>query len=114
MVPYGLVAFAVVAWVAATAGWDDWPTRIAFGAAGTAISVMATTDYRVLARTTDGLALFKASRIRQIAKSLDTYLEADEPVEPVGGTMLAADWQVGRYVYTVPRSSEQAMKVIAS
>ena len=50
MIPYSIAAFAVVAWAAAWAGWDDWPTRIALGAVGAAVAVMSTTEYRVLAK----------------------------------------------------------------
>ena len=111
-VPFAAVSMAGVMWVAAWAGWEDWPTRFAFGAAGAAIAVMATTEYRVLARTSRGIVLLRASRIRQFAKEMMKRLDHRITLEPVGGTLLATDWQVDDLVYTVPKSSERAMQEI--
>jgi hypothetical protein len=110
MVPYGAFVFAAVALLAPIGGIEDWPTRVAIGAAAIAVAVTATTDYSVVALTDDGLALFKASKIRQVATELREHLPGDVDLTPVGGTLLAADWQVGKHRYTVPRSSEQAMQ----
>ncbi|MEA2001842.1 MAG: hypothetical protein U9N84_08170 [Actinomycetota bacterium] len=114
MVPYGATAFGAVAFFAPIGGIDDWPTRIAVGAAAAAVAITATTEYRVLAQTDDGVILLKASKIRQVATEVQEELPADATMEPVGGTVLAADWQVGAHRYTVPRSSEQAMNRIAA
>ena len=57
--------------------------------------------------------MFKASRIRQVAKSLEERIGRGQSIEPVGGTMLASEWQVGRDVYTVPKASEKAMEAIS-
>ncbi len=114
MVPYGIAAFAAVAFFAPIGGIEDWPTRIAVGAAAAAVAITATTEYRVVAQTDDGVILLKASKIRQVATELQQELPPDATMEPVGGTMLAADWQVGDHRYTVPRSSEQAMNRMAT
>jgi hypothetical protein len=113
MVHYGAAVFAAVALLAPIGGIEDWPTRIAIGAAAVAVAVTATTDYLVVAQTDEGLALFKASKIRQIATELKEHLPADVEMAPVGGTLLATDWQVGKHRYTVPRGSDQAMQRMA-
>jgi hypothetical protein len=67
-----------------------------------------------VAQTDDGVLLLKASKIRQVATELQEELPPDAAMEAVGGTMLAADWQVGAHRYTVSRSSEQAMNRMAT
>ena len=114
MVPYGATVFGAVTLLAPIGGIEDWPTRIAIGAAAVAVAVTATTDYSVVAQTDAGLALFKASKIRQIATEFREHLPGDVELTRVGGTLLAADWQVGERVYTVPRSSDQAMNRMAA
>lgn len=113
MFPFGIVSFVGMVVVAEWAGWDEWATRIVIGLAAVAVAVAASTDYRVLAQTSDGLFLLQASRIRQIATRLLEMLPPDATIRPVGGTVLAADWEVAESVYTVPRSSEQAISRIA-
>jgi len=114
MVPFAAAAFIGMVAVAASVGWDDWPTRVAIGLAGAAVAVAASTEYKVLAQTSDGaILLLRASRIRQAATRLLETLPSDVTIERVGGTVLAADWQVADSVYTVPRSSEQAIGRIA-
>ncbi len=114
MAPFAAVAFVALAFVATGVGWDEWPTRLAIGAAGAAVAVAATTEYRIVAATSTGLKLFRSSRIRQYAVEMIETLPGDADVIPVGGTWLVADWQVGDRVYTVPKSSEQAINRIAS
>ncbi len=114
MMPFGIVSFLGMLVVAEWAGWDEWATRIVLGLAAVAVAVAASTTYKVVAMTTDGLYLLQASRIRQVATQMLERLPADATIEPVGGTILAADWQVGTSVYTVPRSSEQAISRIAA
>lgn len=114
MVPYSSAVFGAVVLLAPIAGIEDWPTRIVFGLAGGAVAVMATTEYWVVAQTDDGFATLEASKIRQVARRLHSHLPRDVELAPVGGTILAADWQVGERRYTVPRSSEQAMQRMAA
>ena len=113
MVPYTAASFVGMMIVAVAVGWSDWSARIGLGAAAAAVAVMATTEYRVLAQTETGLSLLKASRIRQYATQLLEKLPGDVSIEPSGGSVLAADWTVGDRRFTVPRSSEQAMRRIA-
>ena len=113
MFPFGIVSFVGMVVVAEWAGWDEWATRIVIGLAAVAVAVAASTDYRVLAQTSDALFLLQASRIRQAATRLLEKLPPDATIRPVGGTILAADWEVAGSVYTVPRSSEQAISRIA-
>lgn len=107
--PFGLAVLAGAALFAPVVGIDDWPTRIVIGAALMAVAVMAATDYRVLAHVDGGLALFNASKIRQVATDLREQLPARTQLAPAGGSVLASDWQVGATRYTVPRSSENSM-----
>ena len=81
--------------------------------AAAAIAVAASTEYKVVAQTSDGLFLFQACRIRQAATGLLERLPSDATIKPVGGTVLAADWEVAGSVYTVPRSSERAISRIS-
>jgi len=113
MLPFGIVSFVGLAMVADWVGWDDWPTRIVIGLAGAALAVAASTDYKVVALTSTGVVLLQASRIRQAATGMLESLPPDVTIEPAGGTVLAADWEIAGLVYTVPRSSEQAINRIA-
>jgi hypothetical protein len=114
MIPFAAVSFIGVFLVAGLLGFDDLATQIVFGLAAVAVAVTATSDYRVLARTTKGLVLLRASRIRQVAAGEPRRLPPGTGVVPGGGTLLAVDWEVDGSIYTVPKSSEQAMRRIAS
>lgn len=114
MLLYASAVFLAFVLFAPVAGIDEWPTRLVIGLGGTAVAVTATTEYRVVAQTSDGLVLFRASRIRQVATQVKQRLEPGATLQPVGGTILAADWQVGDNRYTVSRSSEQAMNRMAA
>jgi hypothetical protein len=114
VVPYGAFVFAMLVLVAPFAGIDDWPTRVVSGLAGIAVAVTATSEYRVVALTSHGLVLLRASKIRQVATGPAEDLGPDDEMAPVGGTVLASEWQVGDRRYTVPRSSEQAMHRMAA
>jgi hypothetical protein len=113
MIPYALVAGSAVFFAAGWVGFDGVATRTAVGFAAGAVAVNATTDYRVLALTSRGLLLLKASRIRQYATAVLEPLPDSTTVVAVGGTVLATDWRVGDEVYTVPRSSGRAIERIA-
>jgi hypothetical protein len=113
IVPFSTVVFAVIVLAAPVAGIHNWPTRLVFGLAGVGVAFIATTDYRVVAETRSGIVVLKASRIRQVAVAFEENLKSDTQLQPVGGTILATDWQVGRHIFTVPRSSEQAMERMA-
>lgn len=113
IVPFATVVFAIIALAAPIAGIENWPTRVVLGLAGVGVAFMATTDYRVVAETSSGLVVLRASRIRQVAIAPEENLAPDTVLEPVGGTILATDWQVGQHVFTVPRGSQQAMERMA-
>ena len=113
MIPYAVVAALAVYAASEWAGFTETPTRVALAFAAGAIAVNATTDYRVIARTSRGLLMLKASRIRQYAVALIERLPPSTRIEPVGGTVFATDWQVGDAVFTVPKSSESAIHRIA-
>lgn len=113
MVPYAFVAGAAVYAASTWAGFTETSTRVVLAFAAGAIAVNATTDYRVLALTSHGLVLLRGSRIRQTAVSRLDRLSSTIEIRAVGGTVLATDWQVGDDVYTVPKSSEQAIERIS-
>lgn len=113
MIPYAVFAALSVFLTSEWAGFTQIPTRVALGFAAGAIAVNATTDYRVIARTSRGLVLLRSSRIRQFAKEILERLPPSTTIELVGGTVVATDWQIGDAVYTVPKSSEQAIQRIA-
>lgn len=110
---YSTAVFAAIVLLAPIGGIEQWPTRIVLGLAAVGVAVMATTEYHVVAETDTSLYVLKASRIRQVAIEVDERVETDAAFEPVGGTIIATDWQVGNHVYTVPKSSEQAMQRMA-
>jgi len=114
MIPFAIASFVGMVVVAEWAGWEEWATRIVIGLAAVAVAVAASTDYKVVAQTSDGVVLLRASRIRQTATAWLEKLPADVVIEPVGGTVLATDWAVAGSVYTVPKSSEQAISRIAA
>lgn len=114
MVPYGALWFLTVVALAPIGGIDDWSTRVAIGFAVAGVAVTATTEYRVLALVDDRMVMFTASKIRQVARRKIEEIGWRSTMAPVGGTVLAADWQIGDQQYTVSRSSEQAMSRIAA
>jgi hypothetical protein len=113
VVPYAALVFVAITLLAPVAGLEEWPSRVVLGLAGVGIAVTATTTYRVIAETGEGIVILSSSRIRQVATALESELSPEAPIEPVGGTLLAADWRLDATVYTVARSSEQAMQRMA-
>ncbi len=114
LVPFATLVFAAIVFLAPLASIEEWPTRIVLGMAGVAVAVMSTTDYRVVAETERGLVMMKASRIRQVAIGGMEVLGPDVLLEPLGGTIIATDWQIGDHRYTAPRSSDEAMQRMAA
>ncbi len=114
MLPYAAVSFAALVVVAYLAGFDTWPSRLALGAAGAAIAVNATTEYRVLGLTDRRIVVAKASRIRQKASHLVKVLPLDTRWERAsGGTIVSSNWHVGTSTYTAPKVSEIPMEDIS-
>lgn len=113
VVYFATMVFAGLVWLAPIAGVDDWPTRLVIGLAGLGVAVNASSNYRVVAETEQGIVILPASRIRQVATGQPKKLARNVELAPVGGTLLATDWRVGDAVYTVARSSEQAMERMA-
>ena len=109
---YGLVAAVAMLLVAIAAGFEHWTSRTAIAVAGAAIAVTATTDYRILALSTEGLVLCRAGRVRQVARAIIDRPSHSTEMEPVGGTMITADWRVGTVEYTVTKSSQLPMERI--
>lgn len=111
---FASAVFVGLVWLAPLAGIEDWPTRVVIGLAGLGVAVNASSNYRVLAETDQGMFVLAASRIRQVATGSPERLPAGAQLQPVGGTLLASDWRVGSNVFTVARSSQQAMERMAA
>ena len=109
---YGIVALAALLLVAIAVGFEQWTSRAAIAFAAAAIAVAATTDYRVLALTTEGLVLCRAGRVRQVARTIIDRPSRSIEMKPVGGTMITADWKIGTVEYTVTKSSQHAIERI--
>ena len=114
MVPYAALAFLALVLVAAAAGIDPWPSRVAIGAAGAAVAAAATTEYRVLALTGTGLVLLRGSRVRHYATGVMTHLPAEFTPRREGGNMLTSDWMIDGSVYTVLKRDDQALASMAA
>ncbi len=111
MIPFAAAAFIALAAVATWAELPTWSARIAVGAAGAAVAVNATTDYRVIGLTDERIIVAQASRIRQVARMVHSSLDLDVPMEPIaGGGLVTTTWRVGEAHYTVPRGSQIAME----
>ena len=114
MIWYGAAAFVAMVVVAAGVGWDEWSSRVSLGAVAAAVAVYATTDYRILARTSNHLVLLTASKIRQVAKAVIQTYPSGSAIDLTDGNMLATSWQFDGELYTVPKSSERSMRSIAT
>ncbi len=90
-------------------GFEAWGPRVAIGVAGAAVAGMATTNYRVLARTSQGYVLFRASKIRQYAVAVLQRWPEQIELSRVGNSLVVSDWQIENLRYSVPRSFEQSM-----
>ena len=99
--------------VALLVGVEQWGGRIGLALAAAATAAMATTEYRVLALTSDGLVLLRSSRVRQKAGAIIGRLPASTRVEPVGSNLVITDWSVGDTVYSVMKRHQAAMVAIS-
>lgn len=113
VIPYSLATFVAMVTVATATGWTGLPERVGLGLAAVGLATAATTDYRIVASTSKGPVLFKASRIRQAATAVVGPLRHHATIREVGRTMLTSDWEVDGTVYTVPRFSDTAMLRLA-
>lgn len=101
----------VVAWIS---GIEQAGGRVAIGLAGGAIAAMATTEYRVLVQTDEGLVLFAAGRLRQKATRMIGRLKPGTPIELIGTNLVVTEWLVGDRQFTVMRRFQQAMVALSS
>lgn len=111
---YALAGFVAVLGITTLVGFSEWPSRLALAVVGAAVSMTATTMYRVLASTSDGLVLLEGGKIRQVARSRLRKLEPGSVVEIQRDTLITTDWKVGDMEYTVPKGSQRAMERIAA
>ncbi len=113
MMPYTVVVSVAVVFLATVVGVEYWSTRMGIGAAAAIVAATATTNYRVLARTTRGLLLCRGGRVRQVATSIVERLPDNASIIRTGGNLITGEWDVGERHYSVPRRHEQAMEQIA-
>ncbi len=113
MLAYTAVAFAGFVALGFAVGVDQWSGRLGLGFAGAAVAAMATTEYRVLVLTADGLVLMGSSRIRQRATTLIRRLPRSAEVQAVGSNLVITDWSVDGQVYSVMKRHQSAMVAIS-
>lgn len=114
LLPFGVAAAVLLVVVAILAGFESTGSLIAVGLAAAGVAAMATTEYRVLAKTSRGLVLLRGSRIRQAAVEMVERLPKGTKVRLVGNQYVMTEWAVGDRRYSVPKNSESAMTRIAS
>ncbi len=107
--PYAAGAFLAMLAVAVVVGVEQWGGRIGLAIAGGAIAAMASTEYRILALTSEGLVLLRSSRVRQKATELIERLPSSIEIAPVGGNLVMTDWRVGSVVYSVMKRHQAAI-----
>ena len=113
MLPYAIAAFAGMFVVAFVVGVEQWSGRIGLGLAGAATAAMATTEYRVLALTTNGLVLLRSSRVRQKAVAVIETLPSATVIAPETSNLVITDWSVGDAVYSVMKRHQASMVAIS-
>lgn len=112
MMPYTAAVSVAVVFLATVVGVEYWTTRLGVGAAAAVVAATATTNYTVLVRTTRGLLLCRAGRVRQVATAILERLAEDTPITRTGGNLITGEWDVGDRHYSVPRRHERAMDQI--
>ena len=110
--PYSIVS-ALLLYVVASLAFPDTLNRLVLTACGAAIAGIATTNYRVLAETNEGLVLLRSSRVRQFAKEFLGRFEPGIDLEMVGSTVITSDWRVDDMQYTVTKRWEAMMRQVA-
>lgn len=111
---YAAGSFVALVIVAIAAGFEPWPSRVVIGIAGGALALTATTNYRVLASTTNNLVILEAGRLRQVARSVKRRLPREAAITIVRDTLITTDWLVDGVEYTVPKGYQRAMERIAA
>ena len=89
-------------------------SRTMLALAAALIAAVLGTDNRVLASTSDGIVMFEASRIRQVAVRLSAPVPGGTPIEMISSNLVLTEWRVGGERFTVPKRSQQAMSAIAT
>ncbi|MGI9605786.1 MAG: hypothetical protein ACR2P0_06570 [Acidimicrobiales bacterium] len=113
LIPYAIAAFVAMLAVASVVGVPQWSGRVGIGLAGSAIAAMATTEYRVLAESANGLFLLRSSRIRQTATALDRKLGSDAEIELVGNNLVITEWLVDGTRYSVMKRFQADMVALS-
>ena len=106
---YGAAAFIGFLVLGFVLGIEQWSGRIGLAFAGAAVATMATTEYRILVQTGEGLVLLASSRIRQRATSIIGKLPKSAEVRAVGNNLVITDSNVDGHVYSVMKRHQAAM-----
>jgi len=113
-VPYSLFAGLLLFMVATASGVESMTNRIVLAGCGLAVAGLATTNYWVLAETSQGYALCRSSRVRQYARSIVARLPASTELAMVGSTVVTSDWRIDGSMYTLTKRWEAAMRRLAT
>ena len=113
LIPYAGAAFVGLFVLAFVVGITAWSGRVGLALAGASLAAMATTEYRVLARTTEGLVLLRSSRVRQRATELIKRLPDTTVITPVSSNLVLTEWKVNKATYSVMKRYQGAMVTIS-
>lgn len=113
-VPYVAVAAALLLGVATATGIESWFNRLVLAGCGMAVAGLATTNWWILADTSNGLALLRSSRIRQYAKQLERWLPDGVSIAMVASTVITSEWRIDKTVYTVTKRFEGSLRRLST
>ena len=111
--PFILGATLIMGVVAIVVGVEQWSGRIGLALAAGAVGAFATTEYRILVATTQGLVMLRSSRIRQKAVGFIERLPASTTIEPTGSNLVITEWRVGTASYSVMKRFQKPMVAIS-
>lgn len=113
-VPYAAMAGIIVFVLTSALEVEGTVNRLALAGCAVAVASMSTTNYWVLAKTTNGFALCRSSRIRQRATSLVRRLDPGAEMRMVGSTVITSDWRIEGDEYTMSKRWEATMRALAA
>lgn len=114
MMAFAAAAFLGLVGASAVAGFAEWSSRIGIGLAAAAVAVWATSEYRVVAATSQGTLLCRASRFRQVATGGVDHLAASVDFERTGSTMIFTEWRIGEQTFSVSKGHDRELAEIAA
>lgn len=112
--PYCAAAALGLFIVAVASGITEPVNQLLMATCGAAVAALATTNYWILASTSNGFVLCRSSRVRQYAKELVTRYKRTPALEMVGSTVITSDWRVDGTEYTLTKRWESTMRSFES